>query len=448
MIKFYLLIIFLIKIGMSAYAMLPPPERTVFDLPINTPGLMIKSTPQKVCNQDKLCLCVTLDNELRIYFPTDGTQPTTPEAAAYSCANTDNEKDSLLVTDWYLKMFGLIPINQAEINDAIAHEADPVAPIYVQAGYDKENIVQRIISYNQDTMENVFDMVNDLTDSQPKTRKQFFFEKFNKIASDPVGRVLLYRILIEIRRHDGFCIDALENNPNILLAKDPKESRNRCRSISIIWNDQDFKYDTTPPQSTINFNSKSSPIQVVGRVGKEDLVSIVTQEHNLFASLFHEMLHWFHSLRNPTRMYFEQGGVSLKTLKTAKLTDLFDIGGYFYSNPNETSERIALSTKLWISDSSKPHISLEEMMTVLGAPPLDMYQKHDKEYYYLEGDDLSENLFRVSLGAKFRFGYSDYRCFEKKKVILRAIRLAIKTYFSITKPELLSLFIIDEKTKI
>lgn len=40
--------------------------------------------------------------DINIYFPQDGHQPTTPEAAAWSCSNVNNNN----ITDWYVRAFG------------------------------------------------------------------------------------------------------------------------------------------------------------------------------------------------------------------------------------------------------------------------------------------------------------------------------------------------------
>jgi hypothetical protein len=102
---------------------------TVLDLLVDTPGLQVANQNQIVDNvQDTRCIhvivpgtradeMVNTDNggfyaaincEGNIHFPTNGVQPTTPEAVEYSCANIDNQENSP-ITEWHMMMFGVIP---------------------------------------------------------------------------------------------------------------------------------------------------------------------------------------------------------------------------------------------------------------------------------------------------------------------------------------------------
>lgn len=68
-------------------------------------------------------------NDHNIYFSTDGHQPTTQEAVAWSCANIDNRENSP-ITEWYMKMFGVIPFQNT---------GNP-ANDYIKAGWDNSAV--------------------------------------------------------------------------------------------------------------------------------------------------------------------------------------------------------------------------------------------------------------------------------------------------------------------
>ncbi len=52
-------------------------------------------------------------DEVFIYFPVDGHQPTTEQAAHWSQANTDNDPNSP-ITKWYMRMFGWTDPNNTD----------------------------------------------------------------------------------------------------------------------------------------------------------------------------------------------------------------------------------------------------------------------------------------------------------------------------------------------
>jgi hypothetical protein len=124
------------------------------------------------------------ESETNIYFPSNGRQPTTAEAIKWSCANIDNRENSP-ITEWYMQMFGVVAYDGMEN--------------FITAGYKgEEQVASKIIDASFNSIDMSF----------------FFVEKFKDIAKNPIGRVLLYRILIEIRRRDsngnGVCEDTIK----------------------------------------------------------------------------------------------------------------------------------------------------------------------------------------------------------------------------------------------
>ncbi|MDR2372155.1 MAG: hypothetical protein LBD60_03345, partial [Puniceicoccales bacterium] len=102
-----------------------------------------------------------------IYFPTDGHQPTTPEAAQWSCANVEANNVNSPITRWYVNAFFTYDFG-------FAASAAPQAPGQIVV----------------------------LIGGTPAERMSFM-GMFRTIAANPAGRVLLYRLLIEIRRQNA-----------------------------------------------------------------------------------------------------------------------------------------------------------------------------------------------------------------------------------------------------
>jgi hypothetical protein len=130
-----------------------------------------------------------------------------------------------------------------------------------------------------------------------------FMETFQKIASNPVGRMLLWRLLIEIYRNGG----AYERGISQELNRAP--IINACRQLVIT------KDVTGDPLFSLKDNAIS-----FGRINQGDIVGyfpiacspqdefvpvIYTNLCHLHIVLFHELLHLFHCLRDNDR-YIEE----------------------------------------------------------------------------------------------------------------------------------------------
>jgi len=459
-------------------AQAPQTQTTIFDLPADTPGLMKDSNgnlilqKKTVCGQTKECVHVVVPgseaatgylhgytygyvegfettrdyvkarNEKEkqkdalsaaikydgnIYFPADGAQPTTEEAVKYSCANVKDDA----ITDWYMRIFGIIPFqNKDNPNDAD----------YIKAGWDNNQNpnAQRIISFDI-SVDNT--MVNDpAIYGNQISRKDLFKREFRKIASNPVGRVLLYRILIEIRRVDQNgkgCVDknVLKQMPVILNA------RNSNRTITVRFGNASFRAGMY-----IAIESEDDDRGVISNNKCNDSIEIIRYMRNIDCDLFHEILHWFHCLRDCKRYNLDVEKFNCndfpKSFKIGsnivvpgtyedKTKYDIDIAHYYYRDVwNQLSTDVAMkkiSARVWTP-------SYEEMRTILGVP--DKYSKHFKN-----GDDLSENLYRLSSNQPIRFGHvklKAHQYFEDASVIEKYIKclLSISSTFLIDKNKL------------
>lgn len=452
--------------------------------------------------------------DYNIYFPADGSQPTTPDAVNYSLANIDNRENSP-ITEWYMKMFGVIPINHAAI---AAGGAGAPAPIYVLAGWSHPAPgggainAQRIIDYgfmnglainlqnlhlgysalhmpvalpvlngiaingiaanqirNQNkevllqfenslkntvaaaigahaafanhrpTKEGLGKLLLLLKQMAPGETVGGFSDKlestfkknFRKIASTSVGRTLLYRILIEIRRHNiGNNDGMLENSPNIPVPGDPLvRFRNSLRSLTIDFGDYVCRYGDNAiyiENSFLHSCYVVSDISGSGPNGKWD--GIVRHQCPADVALFHEMNHWFHALRNIDRLGKEQNrniipyGFNSGNAAARLGAYYWNLGGWVNMN---------------VSQSKWGRPNYEEIRNILGVPVF--VGVANPIVGTINGDDISENLYRICIGLPLRIGHVDngLSFYEDSRVVDRIIESCTlqKAYYNcISRP--------------
>ena len=138
-----------------------------------------------------------LSSGSEILFPTDARQMSSEEVVQLSGANLDDG----LVTKFYMAMFGLIK-----------WEGE-----YLEMGFNELNQTCRIF---------------DLSSLNKKTRRAFT-TNFRKIASNSVGRTLLYRLLLEIRRTNAEGSGCTDKVTGKISTTDALNQRNKCRSLKI-----------------------------------------------------------------------------------------------------------------------------------------------------------------------------------------------------------------------
>lgn len=348
---------------------------TSFSLPNDTQGLQ---QTKDICYPN--CVFVRIPNaNCNLYFPDDGSQPNTSMAGMSSGARHIGQLNSKEITDWWIRVFG------GEIAIAWANSETPLPlidlapPMYTNAN---QTLTCHLIQVNGT------DVV-----------KRQFWQTFRHIAEDSVGRVLLYRLLIEIRRintltNDGCC----EGNINLLEVN----TRNACRHIQVLDNSgKGFSFNSGGI-IRVDFTSNLRASVLSSNNG---IVTTVEESCPFEVALFHEMLHWFHFLRNFNR-YNNSSSNDPNVFKYALRC--------YYGNQNE----------LGIWDSQ---INNEEISNILGTPNhADVrYQNliaqnafsgaafipHNDSF--LNGDDLSENVFRISIFHRskchMRFGHCGYQ---------------------------------------
>lgn len=176
-------------------------QATQFHLPLGLPGLQAGLVQQNVNGNPVNCEHIIVPGTTcHLYFPIDGSQPTTTEVGQYSGARYVGQPNDDLVTDWWVRVFGgNKAVNWSrQVNQQLQNQ-----PQDISMGFDINGNIAHIINVKHLSLCAGW---NSLRIS--------FWQAFRQIAADPVGRVLLYRLLIEIRRLDdgginGRCEDKL-----------------------------------------------------------------------------------------------------------------------------------------------------------------------------------------------------------------------------------------------
>jgi hypothetical protein len=247
------------------------------------------------------------------------------------------------------------------------------------------------------------------------TRTALFERKFRKIASTSVGRMLLYRILIEIRRHTAAGNNAGRLEGIITPPVIGMILRNSNRCISI-YSGVKSSYNSNRQKIRIReINKRHTIIGKTTAHNDDGHTAIGTSESSIDISLFHEMTHWYHTLRDPKRKNKEVADFDDDDLNLRN----YHLGAYYWSGLDNCitkwgADRMIISQNGWGN--------FEEMRTILGVPyGGSVHQYTGGDNIYKEGDDLSENLYRVCIGSPIRFGHSRNDFYEDRKVINKVI---------------------------
>jgi len=382
---------------------------------------------RNVCNQEQDCFClITPNSEAHekvkqlnkndvaqlpgsIIFPINGTQPTTEEAIIFSNANVQND----CITNWYMQMFGLIPYNSYSNpnND------------YIEAGYDKNNNKCRLIDVVQSSSEASCNLL------QFQSMGNAFLQTFQVISSTSPGRVLLYRILIEARRTNG--ITGCMEKPLMEKLSEKEISflqyRNSCRRISIEWYGYGNSFSINGPFIRFGVQFPYLRVPTIGSI-TDDYATIVLYPKTNDTGLIHEIIHWYHSLRDISRVVSET-----QAEKCTYLINQTDLGKYYWGILDGDNIRAKYSSIPWVRDYQyylkgeqkneknvrhKYTANFEEIRTILGS------QKNIIDNY-LEGDDISENLYRANTNQPLRFGHSLHTFYEDSRVVNKAISITL-----------------------
>jgi hypothetical protein len=201
--------------------------------------------------------------------------------------------------------------------------------------------------------------------------------------------------------------------PTNILQFSQLQSRNSLRSIYIARGSNTFGHELC----RILFDDQPTEPTVITNECNYDYTAIRKAARQSDVGLAHEIIHWFHALRYYSRFINEKeakagtirlDGTNIKG-KRCKINPII-IGNYFYGANSDMWRYSALP---WVTGNN---INFEEMRTILGSP-----KWSNVKVNYIEGDDISENLYRASRDIPIRFGHDNYDFYEKKEVTNKAI---------------------------
>jgi hypothetical protein len=138
------------------------------------------------------------------------------------------------------------------------------------------------------------------------------------------------------------------------------------------------------------------------------------------ADLFHELLHWYHAMRNPVRYYDEKLGFQMPIVQIVRKSPFCQT--IWDCNTSTADDEILCSTSVWNTNTCDDvkYLDLEELRTILGTKKQNTFFEDSlgiKIATFLEGDELNENLYRKFANLPFRFGYSTFNYYEDRSVI-------------------------------
>jgi hypothetical protein len=336
-----------------------------------------------------------------LFFPKDAKQKSDKEVGAFSGARVTSN----FITIWYMRAFGCpLPIMRKIWTAKKLQDTDlfpfqygsipsygPISNADLPLAINGTKVLS-LKSQNQCTLirdvlpidkgESFGESSENYSVPSPED-SEFFWRTFREMAENPIGRVLLYRILVEVLRidHQGIGAAEIPQFPTFLV------SRNDARSIYIARTDS-WKFHSILRALSFSNTHASTVLHFDGRV----LTSMVEEDYPLHCSLFHEFLHWYHTLRNPFRMLTEYQGLYYDQHAVLPSV-LFSIE--HFNAISQTADIV----KGWIR-SLDNKIELEEIRTILGGYKLDKYI-----ITLLIDDFLSENVYRCYLGLRMRWGH-------------------------------------------
>jgi hypothetical protein len=356
-------------------------------------------------------------------------------AAIESNANIGVGNTQSATTRWFVAMFS-----------GFANAGN----IYVTpAGFDgfpetKAIHANAIIKFERDGQKAHSTTCNRQFDCNCPLAENCFWDAFRRVASDPVGRVLLYRILLEIVRPgegaDAIAVSLGGVSPLPLV---PRNSIKILR-ISYSQNPDDAVFYRS---GRMKFSNRpTSGRQLLKRLHpgginyeickKEDIIANIVE-----ATIFHEFLHWFHMLRCQIRQNnysvgrpaAAAGAPSFSIVAHSVTAAMFAMHAAIYAPPIAPALQVQLdnSKSPWGNGNGQCHF--EEILTILGRDVVIGGPE------YLIGDDLSENAYRISCNLRGKTlphvcGHSDFMFLEDAAVLVYSTNVADNCVQSIIIP--------------
>lgn len=223
-----------------------------------------------------------------------------------------------------------------------------------------------------------------------------------EMANNSVGKLLLYRILIEIKKAGGV---------SLYITSAPA-------FFNVAWDRKNKIYGLGLSPAL----AKKLNFPVFSNASYESTLMHEENEPDLDLAIFHEMVHLFHKLNNFERSNNYTSGKNSLAISDIRMHPLFL---YYYGNHkscNLNDETWKTSLSIWnqsMPDNSG-RVNFEEMITICGLP--------ETATEYIIGDELSENLYRASKKLPLRFGHKLFTFVESKAVRQKVIDYILYYY--------------------
>lgn len=252
---------------------------------------------------------------------------------------------------------------------------------------------------------------------------------FTTIAASFTGRLLLYRILIELKRERAQGKEPCAEVQSDELLGGGYRRADALRPEIAFGGAYKFAPGLNGKKAQLFVLHKGLPpprLSVLYRgdgltyyCAAPEPIALARDQDRRAVALFHELLHWYHFLRNPARYGTEVGGADMHAPRALSLanTDPDTVADYFWdvldNNPAPGQPPAAMGHQVWKAsmlpwikvNGSEVCVNLEEIRTILGLPWDAEAEDFLRTSSFLEGDELSENLFRMELGLPLRFGH-------------------------------------------
>lgn len=221
-----------------------------------------------------------------------------------------------------------------------------------------------------------------------------------KIADNVIGKLLLYRILIEAKKQPF----------SLYITSAPA-------FFNVAWDQKNNIYGLglSPKLSNkLNF-------PVFSDVKSDSTVMYGENEPGLDLAIFHELVHLFHKLNNYKRSINYSSGKDMSESSDIRRHPLFL---YYYGNHTacdiKEDDRWKTSLFIWsaLKLGNRGRVNFEEMLTICGLPMENSI-----------GDELSENLYRASKKLPLRFGHK-LLTFVESNAVKRKVIECIGYYYS------------------
>lgn len=383
-----------------------------------------------------------------------GEQPDLETCAAESWAEYEAGNIGSDVTKWYFDMFFKSPNENQIGNLSDGAGMDGLTPIIRFAN-------KLFLSYSD-----VEIGIIKLKEQYRQDCKQIL-NAFLELFSLPEGRKLAWRTLVEIFRFVGRLEECAPSIDDTYI-----KFRNDGRSLLI---DQAEKSSFIPtglssksdlPLSVLLLSMQKNVIQQAvlesysNKNGQKVFLISNGSEKPLSCSIGHELIHWFHSLRNPLRFSLDRSGQ--RTLgrinqENKSIIAWLHKGHLKGDSPKELERKLRTSILPWkvISNKtvtssngktvtstvktqdlfSRSDYSQEEHLTICGAPSelitfyshINEIDEEDKEDAFFYGDEISENRILVEYSKLFagphrnpltlRCGHGDFDFLEDASIV-------------------------------